>query len=128
MSASVSQTLSDALRALLGAQIASVVFVEDYVQIEVSDGRMSILEPLRLEGHGRTLTRSDQSFADELKACTGASMQDVQVDEDQAAVRLSNGKTLRITLSESTGTKETFIYQDGTGRMWVAGPAGSSYF
>lgn len=119
----MSKTLSEALRALLAAPIASVVFVEDYVQIEASGSRLTILEPLRLEGKRETLCSGDSSFADELKSCLGASIEDIRADENQVAVRLSNGKTLRIALSEPSGTRETFIYQDKAGRIWVAGPS-----
>lgn len=125
MNTPTSTTLSHALRALRAAPITAINFVEDYVQIEASGGRMTILEPLCLEGGGRSLKSGNASFAVELNACTGASIEEVHADESQVALHLSNGKTLRIALSEPTGSRETFIYQDLSGHFWVAGPSGA---
>lgn len=116
------KTLPDALRALVGTPIASITFVEDYVQIELAGGRMTILEPPSFESDGSSLRFGEPSFANELNACAGALIHDVQADDERVNMSLSNGKTLRINLLEPTGAIETFIYQDACGRMWVAGP------
>ncbi len=122
MNASNDETLSTALGRLCGESINSITFVEDYVQVEVAGGHMSILEPLQIEMQGRVFGADDLAFAEELNACVGASIRNIEVDHHQVFIQLSNSKALRFPIYEPTNSCETFIYQDETGRTWVVGP------
>jgi hypothetical protein len=124
MNSAGTETLATALSKLCGESIAAITFVEDYVQVEVRGGRMSILEPPRVEVQGRVLGHGDPDLAVELRACVGVSIRSIQVDEHRVQVELSNQTVLTIALSEPTGASEAFIYQDAGGRIWVVGTSG----
>jgi hypothetical protein len=122
MNISTGQTLTDAFAQLRGESVTAITLVEDYVQVEVAGGRMSILEPLRIQIQGRVIGSNDAAFADELRLCVGASIRSLQIDDHHAVIELSNGAELRFSISESANSRETFIYQNALGSTWVIGP------
>jgi hypothetical protein len=113
-------SLSVAMLTLVGKTISAVAFVEGYVQIEFLGSRMSVLTKMHLVHGDRRIASDVLDFASSLSACVGAEVLGIQERGDNLIVRLSSDDTLEINLADLTAGPESFIYQDGTGRVWVA--------
>jgi hypothetical protein len=120
MNTSPHPSLAVALLALIGRTISAVTFVESYVHIELQGSRMSVLAKMHLVRDDQSVASDAADFSNALLACVGAQVLGVREKGDQLIVWLSPDKTLEINLADSSVEPEAFIYQDGTGRVWVA--------
>jgi hypothetical protein len=113
--------LITALQCLLGKTITAVTFVEGYVQVEVSGSRISVLTRMELAEDSRRLASDDPDFPRALQACVGHQIIAVEDRGNrELEVRMLNGKSISIDLADPHAGVEALIFEDGSGRTWVA--------
>jgi hypothetical protein len=130
-------------RALVGSELASVVFVRDYIQLSFSSqpplasrapaelrpamvgtfGTLSAYTDPWLEKEGRTLQLGDPGYRDALVEQIGCRVTGVHEGQDWLRVEFDGGVTATVSLSEDdlpAGSVESAMLQlDDEAKSWM---------
>ncbi|CAN5675929.1 hypothetical protein BH09MYX1_BH09MYX1_59780 [soil metagenome] len=104
------------VRRLEGRELASVVFVRSYVQLEFDGIRLSLFVwPVLVTEAGR-LSFGEPGYRDGLCALIGLSVVSTLSDSDSISVRFANGAELRCLISRDV--VESMMFNDEEGNEW----------
>ncbi len=114
------KTLSDALTKLVGSQLSSVEFVQDYVQLHF-DGPTLTAYTLPTVVIGNSMfTLGDPGYRDALCNPIGSDVRRTQVERERLLVEFVNGASVAVSLRDSDyrGSEAIQFSLDGE-RFWV---------
>src|SRR2546423_2064380 len=87
------------LKQLVGAELASVTFVRDYVQLSFDGPRLSALTPMTVVTRRVTVTSCDDQFRNRLCELIGRSITEVDARPDEAlTIGFADGSSVSISL------------------------------
>lgn len=107
------------LAILIGEQLSSVIFVQDYLQLDFDGRRLTLNEWPKLFTLEGEFHFGEKGYRDEL--CSFIARKVERVDESENLIRMvfTDGSSIRVDLSESrVGEGDRVIFNDGLNRSW----------
>ena len=113
-------TEKESLQVIVGRQLGSVEFVQDYVQLRFDGPCLTAFTHPTVEVQGRTLQWKDPGYRDELcnRIATKVCQADVIAD-DKAVVRFEDGSEINISLKKADYVGPEAVKFDHREIWWV---------
>lgn len=112
--------LKDALRELIGHQVSSVEFVQDYVQMHFDGPSLIAYTWPVVKGDAGSKFESDEGYRDGLCSIIGAKVLDVGADDEEVALYFCNGTAITVSLrDEDYSGPEAIQFRGTSGNWWV---------
>lgn len=112
--------LGEALNRLAGQALTSITFIMDYLQITFDGGRITVVSEPSLFDRDTSFFWDSPGFSNALRTQIGIQLKVAEVDEKRVIFRFENGRYLSIPLAAEPERPEHLIFEDETGKTWVA--------
>jgi hypothetical protein len=107
------RTLNEALAELIGSQLSSVEFVQDYAQLRFDGPTLTAYTPADIVNEKTIVRWADPGYRDGLCSLITVQVTGAQVDDKKLEIRFENGSAVEIPLnSEVHSGPEAFMYVD----------------
>lgn len=115
-------TLQEVLGKVVGTPLSSVVFVEDYIQLEWRDSFLSAYTMPSIAASGETFREDNPEYRSMMYRLEGRALEKVEVIHNEAVnLNFTGGTLLSISLRDDDYVApEALIYQERNGLCWVA--------
>lgn len=87
-------TLKEAMSEIVGRQLSSVTFVQDYLQLDIDGSSLTAYTAPAVDLGSQPLRRGEVGWRDALCEQIGSYIQQVEVDERHVALLFENGATI----------------------------------
>ena len=113
-------TLQEVLEKLVGTALSSVVFVEDYVQLEWEGSCLSAYIMPTIVAAGRSITQTDPEFREMMYGLEGRLLERPQVTDEALNLFFSGGTVLSVSMRDADYVgPEALWYWQGDGLSYV---------
>jgi hypothetical protein len=111
--------LAEALSKLYGEPLSSITFVEDYLQLGFTAGRITMVVNPRLVANGKEYRWDSPEFCTKLRAQIGVAVNGAEVTDAGVTLVMASGIRLAAVFSDEPRLVERFIFTNDSGTNWI---------
>jgi hypothetical protein len=117
----VKHTLAEALQTLVGGELSSVTFVQDYVQLDFNGPGMTAYTMPTVTYGSESLCVGQPGYRDALCAQIGRKVERTEVDKQRVSIIFEGGGVVSVSLLDDDyhGPEALLFSLDREDRMWV---------
>jgi hypothetical protein len=117
----VKHTLAEALQTLVGGELSSVTFVQDYVQLDFNGPGMTAYTMPTVTYGSESLKVGQPGYRDALCAQIGRKIERTEVDKQRVSIIFEGGGVVSVSLLDNDyrGPEALLFSLDEKDRIWV---------
>ncbi len=112
--------MQEPVQQLVGAELAAVVFVRDYIQLSFDGPMLNAHTPIAVTTDGVMSVSGDDQFRNRLCGLIGRSVTNVRVRDDEFRIELFGGSSISLSLRPAHyAGPEAVVFHGASGEVVV---------